>query len=142
MMQFSLYHIFLRIGMMVIAVVLVFQSGLLSGATTILSHNTQLYLANSVGVSLGVAPTDLNKITAQLTEQRQQLDAREAAITEREIEIGLQSGSSVDSTTTFILSAMLFILLCLIVLNYILDFARYERTRKKLSTSQVGYALE
>lgn len=128
--------------MVVTAVALVFQSGLFSGTTAVLSHNTQLYLANAVGVSLGVAPTDLNQITAQLTEQRQQLDAREAALAEREIAVGLQSGSSADSTTTFILSTMLFILLCLVILNYALDYARARQPRRQGAIAVSGYALK
>lgn len=140
MLQFSVYHILLRISLVVCAIVLVFQSGVLSQTTTTLSQNTQLYLANAVGMSASVAPTELNQITAGLTEQRQQLDARESALLEREIAVGINGKSAQANRTTFILSSMLFILLCLIILNYALDFFRIKRREEQPVIQISGFA--
>lgn len=125
------YHKLLRVALVVVACVLVFESGLFSDVTAHLSDSTEQYLANAVGVSVGVEPTELNEITAALTQREQQLAAREAAISarEREIDVSISRGGGVagDDVSTFILSAILFILLVLIVLNYVLDFVRATR---------------
>ena len=138
-LEHTVYHKILRIALVVMACVLVFESGLMSDATAHLSDTTEQYLANVVGVSVGVAPTELNQITAALTEKEQQLAAREAAIAQREREIDVSishgtNGASVD-TGTFILSSILFILLVLIVLNYVLDFIRATREARELTTA-------
>lgn len=142
MLQFSLYHTLLRISLVVGAFVLVFQSGVVSNTTALLAQNTQSYLANAVGVSVGVVPTDLNQITAALTEQKQQLDAREATLREREITVGLNGVGVQADRTTFILSAMLFMLLCLIILNYALDFIRLKQVQKLANAPSSGYSLQ
>ena len=142
MLQFSLYHTLLRISLVVGAFVLVFQSGVVSNTTALLAQNTQSYLANAVGVSVGVVPTDLNQITAALTEQKQQLDAREATLREREITVGLNGAGVQADRTTFILSAMLFMLLCLIILNYALDFIRLKQVQKLANAPSSGYSLQ
>jgi hypothetical protein len=120
----STYHSILRIALAVVAVVLVFQSGLLSDTTARLATNTEQYLANAVGVSVGVAATDLNQMTAALTEQQRLLDARAEALAEREIQVELSASGRSQNTATFILATILFILLVLIVLNYALDYVR------------------
>lgn len=120
------YHSLLRIAALCVAVVLIFESGLLSETTASMAGSTERYLANAVGVSVGVAPTELNQITAALTAREQQLAARESALTERELEVGLGSagaGSGSD-VSTFILATILFIMLVLIILNYALDYIR------------------
>jgi len=83
-------------------------------------------------MSVGVAPNELNTITAELTKQRTVLAQREELIQEREIELGLNSSARADSSgggdrVTYVLAAILFVQLVLIVLNYALD---YLRTRK------------
>lgn len=124
-MEFSLYHKLLRVSSLLVACVLTFQSGILSEVTAQLADNTQVYLANSVGVYVGVAPTELNQITAALTEREYSLAQREDAIAEREIDIGLAPGENTrQETTTFVLEVVLFILVILILLNYALDFIR------------------
>lgn len=122
----STYHSLLRIAAAVVAVMLVFSSGLLSLHTALLTQNAEQYLANAVGVSVGVAPTELNQITAALTEREQELSARELALRERELAIGLDTtgGAAGLDVTTFVLATVLFILLVLIVLNYALDYVR------------------
>jgi hypothetical protein len=89
-------------------------------------------MANAVGVTVGVAPTELNTITADLTKRETALAAREQAVKDREISVGLNGESSdgmSQTTTTFLLATVLFILLVLVILNYILDFIRARRTR-------------
>jgi len=130
MNEVSMYHMLLRISAMVIAVVLVFDSGFLFPITKQLSLNTQEYLANTVGATASVKPNELNVVTAQLTQRQRELDDREAALNEREISVGLNTDSNDSSETsvsTYVLSVLLFIILVLIVLNYVLDFARARR---------------
>jgi hypothetical protein len=136
MLEFSTYHKILRISSLSLAFVLLFQSGIISQTTANLTSNTQTYLANVVGVTVGVAPTELNQVTAELTKKSTELSAREEALREREIAVGLSSEqSSSQNRSTFILGTILFILLILIVLNYTLDFvrARYPVTENYVS---------
>lgn len=120
------YHRILRIASLVCAFVLVFESGLISESTARISKGTHAYLANAVGMSAAVQPTELNKYTAQLTAKERELEAREAALNAREIDIGLNGGGVTNDTATYILSSILFILLVLILLNYILDYLRLK----------------
>ncbi len=134
----SSYHSLLRIASAVVAVMLVFESGLLSPVTAKLADRTELYLANAVGVSVGVAPTELNQMTAALTARERELDERELALSEREIEVGINEGGSIAGldSGTFVLATILFILLVLIILNYALDYAR-SRERLRLTQQNV-----
>jgi len=105
-----------------------FQAGLVSHTTALLATNTQLYLANAVGVTVGVAPTEINQITAELTKKTTELKQREELLHQREIAVELGSNTSaLQDRSTFILGSVLFILLVLIVLNYVLDFVRNKR---------------
>lgn len=128
-MQHTLYHSLLRITSVVVAFVLVFDSGLLSPATKELSRATQNYLANVVSVTATVNPNELNQITAELTKQKTALEEREQALEEREVAIARNSSgdSATNDYSTYILSTILFILLVLIVLNYGLDYARMRK---------------
>jgi len=116
-LQYTMYHSFLRVSAVVLAAVLVFDSGLLSTTTSRLSDATQLYVANAIGVTAGVPENDVNKLTARIAELEQ-------AATDREISVDLNSNTRSSDTSTFILSGILFILIVLIVLNYALDYAR------------------
>lgn len=119
----SVYHSFLRVAVCVVALVLVFDSGLLVKSTAKLSSDTQSYLANAVGVKVAVEPNDVNVLTARITELEQ-----EVKVKDREIAVNLnQQGSNNGfDRSTFILSAILFILLVLIITNYILDYYRSD----------------
>lgn len=116
----SLYHSFLRVVVCVFAFLLVFDSGIWSEATKNLSEYTQAHLANVVGVTVGVPPNEYNQLTTRITELENELSAKE-----RLIAVNLRDGEvgGLDRST-FILSIILFILLTLIVLNYILDYRR------------------
>lgn len=128
-MATSFYHIVLRAGALTVALLLLFDSGLMTPVSRELSRDTQLYIANAVSMYASVEPNGLNQITAKLTSQKAELDKREAALKERELSINLNAGgANTQNFSTYILSAVLFILVVLIVLNYALDFAR-ERGR-------------
>ncbi len=120
----TLYHSFLRIAVCVFALVLVFDSGILLKSTAGISDLTQQHLANVVGVSVGVAPTEVNQLTSRITELETELEAKERLIA---VNVRDNRDSSSIDKSTFILSIILFILLVLIVLNYALDFLRSRR---------------
>lgn len=124
MIQHTNYHRILRVSAVVCAAVLLFESGIVSQSTVQLSQNTHRYLANSVGMSASVTPTELNTYTAELTAQKKALEAREAALAEREIQVGLAEGGATNQRATYIIAGLLFILLTLIILNYTLDYLR------------------
>lgn len=119
----TLYHSLLRISVCVMAVVLVFHSGLLSKTTANLSISTQQYLASAVGVQVGVGPTEVNILTARITELERDLE-----VSERQIAVNLSTESNppAEDKSTFVLSTILFILLLLIILNYALDYIRVQ----------------
>lgn len=122
--QSSNYHRVLRVSLVVCALMLVFDSGLISKTTSELSNGTQSYLANAIGMTASVAPTELNQYTAELTAKEQELKNREAALKERELSIGLSESGEQNDYSTYLLASILFILLVLILLNYTLDYIR------------------
>ena len=103
-----------------------------------MSLSTQSYLANSVGITVGVAPTELNTLTAGLTAKELALDSRDRALTEREIAIGLNGQAGTQDKTTFIMGLTLFMVVLLLVLNYALDFIR---AREQLPYRQENFGL-
>jgi hypothetical protein len=123
-MEHSMYHVVLRTSALTLAFVLMFVSGLISPVTKELSQQTERYLASAVGMYAAVEPNGLNEVTAALTARDSELDAREAALAERELAIGLTDEAVSADYTTYILSVILFVLLVLIVTNYVLDFVR------------------
>jgi len=137
MLEHSTYHKLLRISCAVVAAVLLFQSGVVSETTAKLSLQTQQYVANAVAVSVGVEPTELNQLTANLTKRELALAQREKDLQAREISIGIAPGGAMISqaTTTFVLAIVLFILLVLVILNYVLDFLRARRGRSLTQTA-------
>ena len=126
MKKHTLYHSFLRISSVVFALLLLFESGLINDSTRIIAVNTHHYLANVIGASATVTPTELNQVTAALTTQRTELDAREAALKEREIQVNLATNGNSNDTATYVLASILFVLLVLILLNYTLDYLRMK----------------
>jgi hypothetical protein len=128
-MRASTYHVLLRIGSLTLALVLAFDSGLLFSGTKELSQGTQAYMASVIGASASVERTDVNVLTAELSAHQRDLDAREAALTSREISIGLNTneGNGNSNLSTYLMSIVLFIIVVLMVLNYALDFARDRR---------------
>ena len=135
-MQGSMYHSVLRTSALTLALILVFVSGVVTPVTQQLSQQTERFLASAVGIYASVEPNGLNEVTAALTAKETSLAAREAAITERELSLGLNKGQVEGEYTTYILSVILFILLVLIVTNYLLDFLRSRP--KKVVTAKYG----
>lgn len=130
-LQHSLYHSCLRIAAATLACTLVFVSGSVSSVTSQLTYDTTQYVAMTINASAGVAPTELNQITAALTEQQTELDERAAALTERELALGLQNPNSrsawSEDMATLVNTILLLLVLILLSLNYVLDF-RYRHT--------------
>ncbi len=123
----SLYHKCLRVSGLCIALILAFQTGLFFSETTTVSLKTHTYIANVIGITAGVSPTEVNMLTAELTKKQRELEQREMALTEREIDAQVRdSGGSVEMSN-YILSAILSLLLLLIVTNYALDFVRARK---------------
>lgn len=122
--------------MVVFVLILIFDGGFISPVTKQLSDNTLQYLANAISgsaVSLSVEPTPLNEVTAELTARTKELDEREAALGEQEIEArNFNTGNETDYST-YILSTVLFVLTVLIVLNYAMDWARSRRYERQVS---------
>jgi len=135
-MQGSMYHSVLRTSALTLALILVFVSGVVTPVTQQLSQQTERFLASAVGIYASVEPNGLNEVTAALTAKETSLAAREAAITERELSLGLNKGQVEGEYTTYILSVILFILLVLIVTNYLLDYLRSRP--KKVVTAKYG----
>lgn len=130
----SLYHKVLRVSALTLALVLLFVSGILNDKTSTLANIATNQMANVVGVSVGVTPTELNTMTAEFTAWQRELAAREAALVEREIAIGLNTNESPPQDwSTFILATILFILLLLILLNYALDYVRRQSPVSELA---------
>lgn len=124
------YHSLLRIASLVCAIALMFESGIISQTTAEMSKGTHSYLANAIGMSASVNPTELNKITADLTAREQDLAAREAALKARQISVNFNSEEGGGDSSVFVLASILFILLVLILLNYVLDYLRLKEERE------------
>jgi hypothetical protein len=119
------YRRILRISATVMAAVLLFQSGLIDSRTTAVFDQTTSYLGATVGMSVSVEPNEFNTFTTEIARQQQLLSEREEVLTEREIAVALNTGDeSATSRTTYLLAAVLFVQLILIVLNYSLDYLR------------------
>lgn len=137
-MKDSNYHRILRISVVVFALLLVFDSGLVAQSTVQLSNGTQSYLSAAIGMSASVQPTELNQMTAELTSRQRDLDVREASLREREISVGINGGGSASADySTYILSSILFILLVLILLNYTLDYIRSKELENVVTPQTV-----
>jgi cell division protein FtsB len=133
----TLYHSFLRVAVVVMALILVFDSGLLNKSTANVSDIVQANMANVVGVKVGVAPNELNQLTSRITELETELQAKERLIS---VNLERNNPSNEIDKSTLVLSIILFIMLVLIVLNYALDYLRvrerkdeYENNNAKLA---------
>ncbi|MBY0310046.1 hypothetical protein K2Q16_02805 [Patescibacteria group bacterium] len=132
-LEHSAYHKILRVSCVVMATVLIFESGLFTSATARLADQTGLYLANAVGVYVGVSENGVNTLTTRIAELEQEVGKKDAML--RDLDVGLLGSAGTSPTSTFVLAGILFIMLVLIVLNYALDFVRsrelYDTTRQK-----------
>lgn len=123
-MKDSLYHKLLRTSALSLALTLLFVSGVLLPVTRQLSENTGAYLATVVGINASVLPNEVNTLSAKLVERDNELTQREIAINLKE------SKQEMGDITTLIMSALLFLLLVLMILNYVLDFVRSRKMAK------------
>lgn len=126
-MRYSHYHAWLRISSLVTAIVLLFVSGVIHPYTTELTSITGEYLSAAVGVGAAVEPNGVNQLTAKIAQYETDLAAkeREIAVLQGQSNDLLVSGKGIFSNQevmTFLLSIVLFIMLVLIVLNYVLDY--------------------
>jgi len=125
-MEISRYHKVLRVSLLVVFTVFIFDGGYLSPLTKNLSDSTIEYLASAAsGVFASVPPNELNQLTAELTARERELQARENALSAREI-AARDFGTSKPDYSTYILSVILLILTVLIVLNYVFDWLRIK----------------
>ncbi len=124
-MLMNRYHSFLRIGLLISAFLLVCTSGFVSPITAEISKNTIAYIG-SVGSSVlaSVPPNEINTLSAQLSERGRELDARESALREREIQARSYETESSGDYSTYILSVIVFILSVLLVINFVMDTRR------------------
>jgi hypothetical protein len=120
-MTLTMYHRVIRTSLLVLALMLVFDSGILSPLSRELSKNAIQYVAQSVGVFAQIEPNEFNVITAELQKREQELANREATL--RTIEARTFGGGSGDRST-YILSILVFILSVLVIVNYVLDWRR------------------
>lgn len=128
------YRSFLRISALLFALILVFDSGVLSPITKQLSNSATDYLAGvGTGMFASVPENELNSLSAQIAEQQRTLDAREAALHEREIATRSFGDGTDTDYSTYIISTILFILTVLLVLNYAMDWARVRSLRHEKS---------
>jgi galactitol-specific phosphotransferase system IIC component len=121
-MKDSVYHSLLRISALTLALVLLFVSGIFSESTKDISRDTGLYLATAIGINAAVLPTEINTLSEQLLEKDKEIQSREIAVSLKE------ANANKSDTATFILSILLFVLLILIIFNYILDYIRTRKT--------------
>ncbi len=133
-MQVSRYHSFLRISVVTTALVLLFDGGFIVPITKEFADITILHVA-SVGSSVlaSVPPNELNTLSAEISEQQRLLDAREAALREREIDAREYGEGSETDYSTYVISTILFILTVLLVLNYAMDWSRLKSYRYEKS---------
>ena len=125
----TLYHIFLRISALTLAIALLFVSGVLSPITKELSKSTGTYVATAIGMNAAVLPSEVNTLSAQLVE-------RERELTQREIAVQMQENAPANTdVATYVMSLLLFVLLVLILLNYVLDFMRAKASYPSSKTS-------
>lgn len=137
-MKDTSYHMVLRISALTLALVLLFDSGLLSPVTAQISQNTQDYVASAIGMQASVAPTELNELTAELTARERLLNQRESDLKAREIAVNLEDGSVGTNYSTYIMSILLFILLVLILMNYAFDYVRMRERIAKSSNEKMA----
>jgi hypothetical protein len=119
---------------------LVFDSGIAFPVTKTLSNATVSYLASVAGSGMfaSVPPNEINTLTAQITEQQRALDAREATLHEREIVARQYGTTETTEYSTYIISVLLFVIIVLLVINYIFDFIRYKQYLRVTHEKQLG----
>ena len=115
----------LRVSMILAAFILVFDGGFLSPITEQLSNTTYTYLAAAgASMSASVPENEFNTLTADIAAEQLRLAAREQALNEREIAARTYENESSTDYSTYVLSLLLFIIVVLLMLNYVMDWQR------------------
>ena len=115
----------LRVSMVLAALVLIFDGGFLSPVTEQLSNTTYTYLAAAgASMSASVPENEFNTLTADIAAEQLRLAAREQALNEREIAARTYENESSTDYSTYVLSLLLFIIVVLLMLNYVMDWQR------------------
>lgn len=116
------YHSALRICVVLFALALVFESGILSPATRNIAHLAGQQFATAIQATVDTSYSEDAMLIAETNNSQL-------------IETSIPATQPIDRST-FLLSVMVFILLLLIVLNYILDHLR-NQVHKHLESQQV-----
>lgn len=112
----SWYHSGLRVALVVVAVMVVFESGIISGVTKDISAVAERQLAMVVGV----APKNTDSTITMPGVENEGLK-----VASLKPDINRLPKTEIETTydrTTYVLSTGLFILLLLTILNYVLDY--------------------
>lgn len=107
---------------------------LLLGSTTFGSVAERAYenIASAVGMTLEVPKNEFNSLASALEERDAQLDEREQAIEARDRairEIVLEENAKRNKLTIIVLTAITFLLLLLIGVNFYIDFRRGQKEK-------------
>ncbi len=113
----SSYHSVLRISALLVALALIFESGLLSPATQSIVHTAGQQFATAIEATNDNATYDEEALTLVRNDN---------------VTTSATTPSSL-SEVTFLLATSLFILLLLIVLNYILHYLRGRESLPRVS---------
>lgn len=135
---YTLYHSALRVAALTLALVLVFDSGLLFSSTRQISELAQLQTANVIGVYAGVSPNEVNQLTTRITELEGELAAKERLIA---VNLANQPSANGFNPSTLLLATVLFILLTLIIINYALDYKRIKLLESMTSNSRTPQSV-
>jgi len=111
--------------MVLAAFILVFDGGFLSPITEQLSDTTYMYLgAAGASMSASIPENEFNTLTADIAAEQLRLAAREEELNEREIAARTYGGERDTDYSTYVLSLLLFIIVVLLLLNYVMDWQR------------------
>ena len=125
LLRYSIYHSVLRISVLFFAILLVFDSGLVSSQSNVLSISTQQYLANTISSQVGTVSVKNDEHIAIITKTDEMVSGKGNFTT-----ISLSEDiPQVMNKSTLILSSIVFTLLLLILINYVVDCIR---TRKMI----------
>jgi hypothetical protein len=83
-------------------------------------------------VFASVPQNELNTLSSELQKRGEELDRREREIDAR------AKGNTSDEMATYVLSVILFLLLVLIVINYVLDFLRMRNIPSSLKALETS----
>lgn len=128
MVTHTFYHKCLRVLILFFTTALIFQGNGTSFSRVGTYLEARMLIANVISMSASVTPNEFNVITAELTKRSTELDQREAALKEREINARAFGDTASLDVSQYLLSAVLLLLLVLITMNYVFDYIRMRKT--------------